>query len=154
MGVDSGLPDFRGPEGFWKAYPALGQRRIAFTSIANPAAFRREPKPDFTPELFAFCIWDYWTQWHPGEATLPYREIALNAHTVGQIIKLPEEDVRARLEAISLPSSAPFRYQPSAVEGTLHKTGELGEHVLLEAVYAPAPTMLHLPLPLVAEEAE
>ena len=23
MGVDSGLPDFRGNEGFWKAYPAL-----------------------------------------------------------------------------------------------------------------------------------
>jgi NAD-dependent SIR2 family protein deacetylase len=21
MGVDSGLPDFRGPDGFWKAYP-------------------------------------------------------------------------------------------------------------------------------------
>ncbi|MFN8755235.1 MAG: NAD-dependent deacetylase, partial [Burkholderiales bacterium] len=21
MGVDSGLPDFRGPEGFWNAYP-------------------------------------------------------------------------------------------------------------------------------------
>ena len=21
MGVDSGLPDFRGPEGFWRAYP-------------------------------------------------------------------------------------------------------------------------------------
>lgn len=24
MGVDSGLPDFRGREGFWRAYPALG----------------------------------------------------------------------------------------------------------------------------------
>ncbi len=23
MGVDSGLPDFRGPEGFWRAYPPL-----------------------------------------------------------------------------------------------------------------------------------
>ena len=23
MGVDSGLPDFRGDEGFWKAYPPL-----------------------------------------------------------------------------------------------------------------------------------
>jgi NAD-dependent SIR2 family protein deacetylase len=23
MGVDSGLPDFRGNEGFWKAYPVL-----------------------------------------------------------------------------------------------------------------------------------
>ena len=21
MGVDSGLPDFRGPQGFWRAYP-------------------------------------------------------------------------------------------------------------------------------------
>jgi hypothetical protein len=24
MGVDSGLPDFRGKNGFWRAYPALG----------------------------------------------------------------------------------------------------------------------------------
>ena len=43
MGVDSGLPDFRGPEGFWRAYPALGQRRMGFTEIANPAAFRDDP---------------------------------------------------------------------------------------------------------------
>ena len=25
MGVDSGLPDFRGRDGFWRAYPALGR---------------------------------------------------------------------------------------------------------------------------------
>lgn len=25
MGVNSGLPDFRGKEGFWRAYPALGR---------------------------------------------------------------------------------------------------------------------------------
>lgn len=43
MGVDSGLPDFRGPEGFWRAYPALGQRGIGFSQIANPAAFRDDP---------------------------------------------------------------------------------------------------------------
>ena len=24
MGIDSGLPDFRGPGGFWRVYPALG----------------------------------------------------------------------------------------------------------------------------------
>ena len=28
MGVDSGLPDFRGPEGFWQAYPAFHGRRF------------------------------------------------------------------------------------------------------------------------------
>ena len=34
MGVDSGLPDFRGTEGFWRAYPALAQAHIRFESIA------------------------------------------------------------------------------------------------------------------------
>lgn len=44
MGVDSGLPDFRGNQGFWQAYPALGQRRMDFTSVANPQAFVDEPR--------------------------------------------------------------------------------------------------------------
>ena len=43
MGVDSGLPDFRGSGGFWKAYPALGRARIRFEEIACPAAFRADP---------------------------------------------------------------------------------------------------------------
>lgn len=43
MGVDSGLPDFRGPGGFWGAYPALGRARIRFEEIASPAAFRADP---------------------------------------------------------------------------------------------------------------
>jgi NAD-dependent SIR2 family protein deacetylase len=43
MGVDSGLPDFRGNEGFWKAYLALGQARIAFEEIANPHYFQTDP---------------------------------------------------------------------------------------------------------------
>jgi len=44
MGVDSGLPDFRGTEGFWQAYPALGRSRIRFEAIANPQSFRSDPK--------------------------------------------------------------------------------------------------------------
>lgn len=43
MGVDSGLPDFRGETGFWKAYPALGRARIAFHEIASPYTFQRDP---------------------------------------------------------------------------------------------------------------
>lgn len=39
MGVDSGLPDFRGSQGFWSAYPALGQAGIRFEDIACPQAF-------------------------------------------------------------------------------------------------------------------
>ena len=44
MGVDSGLPDFRGNEGFWKAYPALGRAKKSFTDMANPAAFSLTPR--------------------------------------------------------------------------------------------------------------
>ena len=41
IGVDSGLPDFRGPEGFWRAYPAL--RGYRFEEMANPQWFDRDP---------------------------------------------------------------------------------------------------------------
>lgn len=41
MGVDSGLPDFRGPEGFWRAYPALRGHR--FEEMADPSWFDRDP---------------------------------------------------------------------------------------------------------------
>lgn len=44
IGVDSGLPDFRGREGFWRAYPALGRARMDFTEIASPAAFHSSPR--------------------------------------------------------------------------------------------------------------
>ena len=44
MGIDSGLPDFRGPQGFWKAYPALGQARLSFEEMASPQSFERDPR--------------------------------------------------------------------------------------------------------------
>jgi len=44
MGVDSGLPDFRGKEGFWKAYPALARANMCFTRIPNPASFTCNPE--------------------------------------------------------------------------------------------------------------
>jgi len=44
LGVDSGLPDFRGSGGLWRAYPALGRARLQFAEIANPATFRTHPR--------------------------------------------------------------------------------------------------------------
>lgn len=41
MGVDSGLPDFRGNEGFWRAYPAL--HGYPFHQMANPTWFEKDP---------------------------------------------------------------------------------------------------------------
>jgi NAD-dependent SIR2 family protein deacetylase len=44
MGVDSGLPDFRGDQGMWKAYPALGRKALGFHDIANPDSFSTDPE--------------------------------------------------------------------------------------------------------------
>jgi NAD-dependent SIR2 family protein deacetylase len=43
MGVDSGLPDFRGNQGFWKAYPPYKKLGLNFFSLANPRWFRDDP---------------------------------------------------------------------------------------------------------------
>jgi len=43
MGVDSGLPDFRGTHGFWRAYPAIAKLGLSFEEMANPAWFRDDP---------------------------------------------------------------------------------------------------------------
>jgi len=44
MGVDSGLPDFRGTEGFWRAYPVARRLGLRFEELANPRWFKENPK--------------------------------------------------------------------------------------------------------------
>jgi len=43
LGVDSGLPDFRGNEGFWNAYPPMRKLGVSFFDMANPGWFERDP---------------------------------------------------------------------------------------------------------------
>jgi NAD-dependent SIR2 family protein deacetylase len=43
MGVDSGLPDFRGAQGFWRAYPLYGKLGLDFARMANPRWFDQDP---------------------------------------------------------------------------------------------------------------
>jgi NAD-dependent SIR2 family protein deacetylase len=44
IGVDSGLPDFRGDKGFWKAYPIIAKLGLSFVEMANPEWFQGNPK--------------------------------------------------------------------------------------------------------------
>jgi len=43
MGVDSGLPDFRGEQGFWRAYPPYAKLGLSFADLANPRWFDQDP---------------------------------------------------------------------------------------------------------------
>ena len=74
MGVDSGLPDFRGTEGFWKAYPPLKKLGLNFSDIANPKWF--DTKPSLA---WAF----YGHRLHLYNITIPHEGFAL-LHTLVQ----------------------------------------------------------------------
>lgn len=43
IGVDSNLPDFRGDEGFWNAYPLYKKLGYNFAQMADPSHFRHSP---------------------------------------------------------------------------------------------------------------
>ncbi|MFD2471702.1 SIR2 family NAD-dependent protein deacylase [Amycolatopsis silviterrae] len=44
MGVDSGLPDFRSGEGFWRAYPPYAGLGLRFEELADPRHFASDPE--------------------------------------------------------------------------------------------------------------
>lgn len=93
----------------------VGERRIGKSGRAEPVyAFRREPKPDITPELFVFCLFDYWCNRKDTEATLTFRDVSVNLGSIGQIFKLGEPEIRERLEHIEQDSNGLFVYQESA----------------------------------------
>jgi len=64
MGVDSGLPDFRGDEGFWNAYPPYRNLGLSFVDAANPGHFQRDP-------AFGWGFYGHRTNLY--RATVPHR---------------------------------------------------------------------------------
>lgn len=43
LGVDSGLPDFRGAQGHWRAYPALADKPQDYSELASRPALHNDP---------------------------------------------------------------------------------------------------------------
>jgi NAD-dependent SIR2 family protein deacetylase len=68
MGVDSGLPDFRGAQGFWRAYPLYAKLGLDFQAMANPRWFHEDP---------AFAWGFYGHRLHLYRETVPHQGFAL-----------------------------------------------------------------------------
>lgn len=80
MGVDSGLPDFRGNEGFWRAYPPFQRLGLQFQQVANPHWFVADPQ----------LAWGFY-----GHRLNLYR--ATKPHEGFQILKRWSEEKNARV---------------------------------------------------------
>lgn len=92
----------------------IGERRLDGSGKREPIyAFRREAKPDITPQLFVWCLAQL-AHRNRAERTLTFREIAVAERSPGQVFKLPEEDLFERLQTIEEDSGGIFSYRDSA----------------------------------------
>ena len=99
-------------------------------------AFRREEKPEITPEVFVYCLHDFWNKRHKAESTLPLAEVAHGHGSPGQIFKLLEEDIRMRVEALEQQTDGVFEYSESANLQQIRRVGEIDNIPLLKEIYS------------------
>ena len=100
--------------------------------------FNREEKPDISSELFVYCLNDFWQKRHEVESTLTLREIAHGHGSPGQIFKLPEENVRARVEDLARQTDGFLEYMESANLQQVQKIRDRNSMDLLKKIYSGA----------------
>ena len=114
----------------------VGERPLEGTSRREAIyAFRREEKADITPALFAYCLNQFWQDRHRDEQTLNFRSIAFAPGSPGQVFKLPERDVRARLEELANTRGIFFRYKQTAALHQIERTVAPYPDKLLRQIY-------------------
>jgi hypothetical protein len=100
-------------------------------------AFNRDWKPEISHELFTYSLSAFWDTRHREEATLSLREVAHGHGSPGQIFKLPEDDVRARLEGLNKDTNVVFSYAESLNLQQVRRHGARRERDLLKRIYRP-----------------
>jgi hypothetical protein len=115
----------------------VGERTVDRTaSRAEPVyAFRREEKSDITPALFVYCLNDFWEKRHGAESTMTFREVAHGHGSPGQIFKLPEDDMRTRVEQLERQTKGVFAYAESTNLQQIRRHGLRNGMDLLKEVF-------------------
>jgi hypothetical protein len=116
----------------------VGEREFDHSSGRRESiyAFRRDEKPEITLALFVYCLYDFWQTRHQAEATLPFREVAYGHGSPGQVFKLSEDEVRARVEALQQYTRGFLTYTESVSMQQIRRNGERNSVSLLTEIYA------------------
>jgi hypothetical protein len=117
----------------------IGDRESGGKGRREPIlAFRREPKSDVTPELFAYCLNDFWVRNRSSEQTITFRDVAVAHGSPGQVFKLSEWDIRQRLDSLENDTRGNFRYEEtSALQRVTRRTEGATSEELLRTIFAP-----------------
>ena len=96
--------------------------------------FNRDPKPEINQRLFFYCLNNFWETYHSGEKSLQFREVASGHGSPGQIFKLPEQEIRDRLEDIEKFTDGAMRFRESVNLRQIQKQRDV-EKNLLNPIY-------------------
>lgn len=114
----------------------VGERPLPETGRREPIySFRVEEKPEISPQLFAFCLYDFWHRRRPNEKTLTFRDVAAAEGSPGQLFKLPERDVRERLDRLRADSNGALDFQESRALQQVVKLAEPQASELFDSIY-------------------
>ena len=113
----------------------VGERTLHDGKQEKIYAFNYDPKPKISQELFAFCLNNFWQMYHPQEQTLLFREVASGHGSPGQIFKLPEEEIRARLESIEKVTDGAISFRESVNLRQIQKQKDTDWTKLLNTIY-------------------
>ena len=115
---------------------ATGDRRIHDNGPKEDIyCFNYDDKPDVNDALFAYCLNDYWQKSsHSGE-TLAFRYISAGENSPGQIFKLPELAVRARLERLAETTDGALEFIESSTIQQVVRNKEISETRALGRIY-------------------
>ena len=86
--------------------------------------FRHEPKPEISAALLMHCLSDFWDTKHADEQTLSLQQISSGRHSPGTVFRLPESDIRERLESIETDSLGYYKYFESVNLQQLQRSDE------------------------------
>ena len=111
-----------------------GERRTS-AGVERVYDFSRTERPSLSNAVFAYCIADYWARVRSTESTLGLSEITTARASVGQIFRMTEADIRARLGYLDVLSDGAFLYRESRGVPVLERKRMVDPDSLLPRVY-------------------
>ena len=96
--------------------------------------FNRDPKPQISQQLFFYCLNNFWEIYHSEEKSLQLRDVASGHGSPGQIFKLPEQEIHARLEETEDFTDGAMRFRESMNLRQIQKQRDV-EKNLFDAIY-------------------
>lgn len=102
-------------------------------------SFNIEPKPSISPELFAYCLRDFWSNnaKYADEKSLSSRVIGTEEGSPGQVFKLPEKALFPLLDELSSATKRAMVFEESQTLQQVWIKKAISEETLLDNIYIP-----------------